>query len=151
MIPGIPKYQFLIFTMSKLHKAVREGQVQVVEWLIKSGDNIEERDNFEMTALHVAAQFGQLEVMKCLIEKGAEKDVKNQEGNTPLHEAVENGHHEVVKYLIEKGANTDVLNENNKRPLYAANNFPKVLKLSKRLFLHYKKMSSFEFYLPPSS
>ena len=65
-----------------LHKAIREGQLQVVEYLMKSGAQIEEKDNFQMTPLHCAAQFGHIEVVKGLLEKGAQMEVKNKEGNT---------------------------------------------------------------------
>ena len=102
--------------MFKLHKAARQGQLQVVNWLIGEGEQqIEECDKFQMTPLHYAAQFGHIEVTKCLIEKGAHVEVKNEEGNTPLHEAVDGGHFEVVKYLIEKGAQMDSKNKKKRK------------------------------------
>ena len=98
--------------MFLLHKAARDGQLQIVEYLLESGIKIEEKDKYQMTALHCAAQFGQLEIAKHLIEKGAQIEAKNMEGNTPLLEAVESGQLEMVKFLIEQGANLDAINEN---------------------------------------
>ena len=92
--------------MFQLHKAARQGQLQVVNWLIEEEEKkIEECDKFQMTPLHYAAEFGHIKVTKFLIEKGANIEVKNEDGNTPLHEAVDGGHFEVVKYLIEKELN----------------------------------------------
>ena len=123
------KGRFKFSNLFKLHKAAREGKVQVVEWLIESGDQIEERDQYEMTALHFSALFGHLEVTKFLVEKGAQMDVKNKEGNTPLHEAIDSRHTEVVKYLLEKSASIDVRNENDETPICLAHDCPEVLNI----------------------
>ena len=50
-----------------LHKAIRDGQIQFVEYLMKSGSQIEEKDNFQMTPLHCASQFGRIEIVKSLV------------------------------------------------------------------------------------
>ena len=115
--------------MFKLHKAARQGQLQVVNWLIEEEEKkIEECDKFQMTPLHYAAEFGHIKVTKFLIEKGANIEVENEDGNTPLHEAVDGGHFEVVKYLIEKGAQLDAKNKTNDTPRDMAYDRPGFLK-----------------------
>ena len=111
-----------------LHKAIRDGQIQFVEYLMKSGSQIEEKDNFQMTPLHCAAQFGHIEIVKVLLEKGAQMEAKNKEGNTPLHEAADNCHLEVVKFLIEWGAQIEPKNESGQTPLTLAINHIEIAK-----------------------
>ena len=114
--------------MFQLHKAARQGQLQVVNWLIEEEEQkIEECDKFQMTPLHYAAEFGHIKVTKFLIEKGANIEVKNEDGNTPLHEAVDGSHFEVVKFLIEKGAQLDAKNNANDTPRTLAGNHPGLL------------------------
>ena len=41
-----------------LHKAIRDGQIQFVEYLMKSGSQIEEKDNYQKKAGKIGTKRG---------------------------------------------------------------------------------------------
>ena len=62
-----------------------KGHVQVIEFLLARGADIETKDKFHGTALSRAAQNGQLAAVEYLLARGADPNVKDDEGgNTPL-------------------------------------------------------------------
>ena len=82
------------------------GQVEVVEFLINQGANLDlTAGNSMMVApLHQAVAAGHEAVVRLLVEAGADLDVRGQQGWTPLHAAARNGNTEMVRLLIGKGA-----------------------------------------------
>ena len=91
------------------------GELEVVQYLINKGADINAKNDNGGTALMVASMEGHLAVVKALVEgkngllsmfsKGADINAKdNNNGVTALMEASMYGHLEVVKYLINKGA-----------------------------------------------
>ena len=108
------------FQQTALHKAVWDGHIQVVKFLVRNGAEIDAKNQNDATPLYIAAQEGQLDVVKFLIEKGANVDEKQKDGFTPLHVAAEKRRLEVVKYLTENGANINAKTNDNKTPLYIA-------------------------------
>lgn len=57
--------------------------IDMVDILIKSGADIEDRDNDGNTPLCLAAINGDLKLVRFLLNSGANKDVKNHSGKTP--------------------------------------------------------------------
>ena len=57
--------------------------IDMVDILIKSGADIEDRDNDGNTPLCLAAINGDLKLVRFLLNAGANKDVKNHSGKTP--------------------------------------------------------------------
>jgi len=80
------------------------GKLEVVEYLIGVGVDINAKDDNGITALIQASHKGYLEVVKCLIEAGADVNAKNNNGNPALMYATNYVHLEVVKYLKSVGA-----------------------------------------------
>eukprot|EP00057_Strongylocentrotus_purpuratus_P028780 XP_011683254.1 PREDICTED: serine/threonine-protein phosphatase 6 regulatory ankyrin repeat subunit B-like [Strongylocentrotus purpuratus] len=104
-----------------LNRAVQEGHLQVIKYLISQGAELNESDNKDGTALHVAAGKGHLDVTKYLISQGAEVNTgenkaevnkSDSKGGTALHAAAGKGNLDVTKYLISQGA--DVKSGDNK-------------------------------------
>lgn len=96
--------------------ACYKGQLNQVEKLIKSGANVNQKDN-EKTPLTTACYLGHLDIVKILIENKA--DTNQADGNeTPLTAACYLGQLSVVEKLIEHGA--DVNQEDNKCSLEIA-------------------------------
>ena len=95
-----------------LHKAIRDGSLKAVNYLVEHGADIEHRDFFGIehrdffgnTPLCTAAESRSLEMVIYLIGHGANV---NSEG-TPLHCAVKYGSLEIVKYLVEHGADIEL-------------------------------------------
>ncbi|PFK28309.1 hypothetical protein COI93_24165 [Bacillus cereus] len=91
-----------------LHVAAKKGHLEVVEYLINKGIDIEARGGtFDASALNLAAGEGHLEIVKYLIEAGAELDVSLAKRN-PLFGAIYGGHKEVAEFLVEKGIDISI-------------------------------------------
>ncbi|MFJ5770999.1 ankyrin repeat domain-containing protein [Psychrobacillus sp. NPDC093180] len=85
-----------------LHVATKNGHLEIVQYLIQRGIDIDARGGtFDASALNLAAGSGYIEIVKYLIERGAELDVSLAKRN-PLFGAIYNGHKEVVELLVEK-------------------------------------------------
>ena len=76
--------------------------LELMDWLIAQGADINARDEYERTPLHYHAQVNNLEKVALLLERGADIEAQDKYKNTPLHFAEYNA--EVAQLLIEKGA-----------------------------------------------
>ena len=70
------------------------GHLQIIEYLVSKGADVEIADNCSITW---AATNGHLEVVKYLVSKGANARIYNDE---PAFWASNNNHLEVIKYLV---------------------------------------------------
>ena len=84
-----------------LHKAAKEGQVEVVKVLIQAGAQLKVKNKKGCTPLHKAAKEGQVEVVKVLIQAGAQLKVKNKQGHTPKDCAAAANQVDVLNLLTE--------------------------------------------------
>lgn len=82
---------------SLLHIASQEGNVHIVEFLIKQHANVLKTTGCNNTAIQLAANNGHLEVLKTLKKAGGVLD------EVSLHHAAEGGHKSVVDYLLKEG------------------------------------------------
>ena len=105
-----------------LHYAADEGNLKIVEILIKSNCNLNMRSNIKRTALHISCLHGYFDISKLLIENGALINVQDNERNTPIHLCVVANHIELLKYLLERCPQADVKNIYNKTPSDLSNN-----------------------------
>jgi ankyrin repeat protein len=88
-----------------LHKAVRSGKEDIVEYLVSRRDaNVNAIDSYRMTPLHYAVGLGNVEMVRCLVDHGANVNATNSNGTTPLHLAAKSGNEDTVRYLISQGA-----------------------------------------------
>ena len=76
--------------------------LELMDWLIAQGADINVKDEYERTPLHYHAQVNNVERVALLLEKGADIEAQDKYKNTPLHFAEYNA--EVAQLLIEKGA-----------------------------------------------
>ena len=102
----------------ELHKAVIDGNLELVKTLISKGYDINEKDEHSFTPLHYATQeFSTkkecLEISKKLLCSGADIEARDNYGNTPLSKAVYlfRGDPSLINFLLEKGA--DKFNKND--------------------------------------
>lgn len=102
--------------------AISRGYMELAEYLIDKGADINRQDSIGRTFLHKAAEDGNLAAVKFLVEKGARLDVLDEWNHTPLHVAanikVNKGHIEVVDYLVKNGA--DINLTHNYTPIHLA-------------------------------
>ena len=107
------------YQSTPLHKATEH--LDIVEFLIQKGADVNAKDENGSTPLIYAAGDGQIKVVKYLIEHGAQMKYTDQHGNTPLHSAAEMNENLVLEYLIEKhGAQVNMKNEFGETPLHLA-------------------------------
>jgi len=65
-----------------LHYAAMNDWLDIVEYLVEHGANINQPDNYGYTALHDAAGAGNFEVVQYLVDKGADTEGKTIGGMT---------------------------------------------------------------------
>lgn len=94
-----------------LHAAAERGHADVVATLLKSGVNVDDRNENLETALHVAAHGGSEKVWKLLLDNGADVEARSQEVLTPLHSAATMYEGVVVDLLLKSGANPEALTD----------------------------------------
>ncbi|XP_063925909.1 uncharacterized protein LOC135139554 [Zophobas morio] len=106
------------------------GHKQIVDYLVKSGAEINRSDKEGFTPLYLAAQNGHEEIVKYLVKFGAEIDRCANSGRTPLYAACQNGHQKIVEYLVESGVEINRPDNEGFTPLYLAsqNGYEEVVK-----------------------
>jgi len=72
-----------------LHIAVQEKQVELVDFLITAGCDVNAVDDSGETPLHVAAVFPSKKIAELLVRSGANPDIIDNAGATPLSIASE--------------------------------------------------------------
>jgi len=93
---------------SWLHIAAKKGQIEIVEYLVHKGIDVNIKgDIFDASPLRVAAGEGHIEIVKYLLQSGAELDVSLAKRN-PLFAAIYGGHKEVVEHLVNQGIDISV-------------------------------------------
>ena len=94
--------------MSKLMKAVKQGNAATVRQLIGEGVDVNETDSSGDVPLIMAAYLGHAEVVKLLLDAGADVTAVDPGMKaTALHAAAYAGRTEAAKLLIEGGVEID--------------------------------------------
>lgn len=87
-----------------LHYAVFHGNLEITEYLIEKGADVNARNRNSDTPLHLAAMNGNVDIAKILLKHNADVNAKNNEGKTALDYATNNNHQELVELLLAHGA-----------------------------------------------
>ena len=91
--------------------------LELMDWLIAQGADINVRDEYDRTPLHYHAQVNDVERVTLLLEKGADIEAIAEYDETPLHAA---GYFpEVTALLIAKGANVKAKDDMKHNPMEA--------------------------------
>ncbi len=88
--------------------ASMKGEVVKVAALLKSGADINAKDQRGWTALLWAVSRGQMNLVKLLLDKGADVNARDERCWTPLMEAANRGNLEMAKLLLDKGADANL-------------------------------------------
>ncbi|XP_047050536.1 ankyrin repeat, PH and SEC7 domain containing protein secG-like [Lolium rigidum] len=99
--------------------AAREGNVQVMRYLLDRGGDPAMPDERGSTPLHRAAVHGHCEAVRLLLSTGVPVDPVDHRG-APLHLAASNDHVEVVKVLLEHDADLNKVANHILSPLLVA-------------------------------
>ena len=107
--------------VATLHRAVRTGDANQVQALLREGKNVNELDGDGWTPLHHAAFIGHQAIAALLIRHGAKINARDQDEWTPLHTAAFNGHLPVTTLLLDHGADIGSEEADGDTPLVVAN------------------------------
>ena len=105
---------------SPLIMSAYDGNIPLVNVLLKNGANVNQTSNDGNSSLHVAVLHDQKEVVALLLSNGANINQADNDGASPLHYAAENGHDALVANLIEKGADVNQVDVDGDRPIDVA-------------------------------
>jgi ankyrin repeat protein len=109
--------------------AIKSGNEEVVEFLIRNGANVRREHAWKRSPLHIAATDASPRIIELLLKAGATADINKADelGLTPLHAVFQtsNGDHaEKVKILLKNGANINAAADDGRTPLmYAVSSF----------------------------
>ena len=89
--------------------------LELMDWLITQGADINVKDEYDRTPLHYHAQVNNVERVALLLERGADIEAQDKYKNTPLHFAEYNA--EIAQLLIEKGADIKAKDDRGYNPM----------------------------------
>jgi len=97
------------------------GHTMIIDYLVNSGANVNERNLSGLTPLSKAVEVGVCEAVKSLLAHDANPNIADNAGNTPLIKASRMGRTDIVQVLIEKGrAQIDARNNEKNTALHEA-------------------------------
>jgi len=103
-----------------LNTSAKEGDLKMLDYLVKEKNASVNVENGKDSALHLAAEGGNVLAGRKLLEHGAKIDHQGKEGNTPLHEASIQGKSEFTSLLLAAGADVTVKNKKGETALDVA-------------------------------
>jgi ankyrin repeat protein len=90
--------------LSPLHIAAigikGKAHLELCEFLIARGADVNIRDKYGKTALHWSSQFGYQSIVELLVECGANVNTLDNAGKSPLFDAIHYGRLQIVKFLL---------------------------------------------------
>ena len=112
-----------VLDFTPLHLASGTGHIEMVEFLLNHGADIELENFIGDTPLLLAARYaryGKYETIKTLLEHGAKVNHKDENGRSALHDAAMYSGKEVINLLISYGADVNARDEHQSTPLHQA-------------------------------
>jgi ankyrin repeat protein len=104
---------------SILHAAIESGKVEVIDFLVQKGAQIDLFDEEGHTPLHIACWYGKTDAVACLVGHKATINVQcKPHGMSPLHYAVCGESPSVVSILCENEADVNILDLRKRAPLH---------------------------------
>ncbi len=105
-------------SMTALHWASGNGNVEMVKILIDNGANVNAQEKSGYTPLHFAAGKGFNDVISVLVKSGADINKPAADNSTPLHFSAECDQTGSVNLLVKLSANVNAQESSGKRVLH---------------------------------
>ena len=92
-----------------LDEAMDIGNVDLAQWLISHGADVNTLSLQGGSPLHKAVRLQKLDAVEFLLKNGADVNSRDAHNSTLLHEAVESGNIDTMKILLSHGAGVNAL------------------------------------------
>ncbi len=105
---------------SAVAEAVRQGDHQAVQALLRQEQDVNAWDKLGTPALHWAVRVNDQRMVSLLLDAGADVNGANRYGQVPIHVAVQNRHAAMARQLLEAGADAAAVDASGELPLHLA-------------------------------
>ncbi len=102
---------------NEIDLAARSGQVGRVEEILKTGYNINSKNEKGHSILMLAAYNGHYNLVQFLISQGADINSMDYSGSSILMGVVFKGHNQIFDLLVKAGANLELQNQKKQTAL----------------------------------
>ncbi|EPS39981.1 hypothetical protein H072_6288 [Dactylellina haptotyla CBS 200.50] len=103
-----------------LHTAAGKGNLELIEFLLKNGAQINGKGRDGSTILHISTKRGDDDIVRLLLQHGAAVDAQTDRHETALHLAAHHRRTGVARLLIQHGADVHQVTYNTKTALWIA-------------------------------
>ncbi|KAK7463981.1 hypothetical protein BaRGS_00038021 [Batillaria attramentaria] len=100
-----------------LHLAAGYNNVEVAEFLLENGADVNAQDKGGLIPLHNASSYGHVDIAALLIKFNTCVNAQDRWGFTPLHEAAQKGRTQLCALLLAHGADPTMKNQEGQTPL----------------------------------
>jgi tankyrase len=100
-----------------LHLAAGYNNLEVAEFLLENGADVNAQDKGGLIPLHNASSYGHLDIAALLIRYSTVVNATDKWGFTPLHEAAQKGRTQLCALLLAHGADPTLKNQEGQTPL----------------------------------
>ena len=90
-----------------IYYAVCNGRLDMVDFLINKGVNLEVSHLDGNKPIHEACENGSLEIIKLLLNKGVDLESQNNNGWRPIHFVCRHRNYDIIKLLLSKNINLE--------------------------------------------
>ncbi|KAG8193909.1 hypothetical protein JTE90_011464 [Oedothorax gibbosus] len=99
-----------------LHLAAGYNNLEVAEFLLEHGADVNAQDKGGLIPLHNASSYGHLDIAALLIKYNTVVNATDRWGFTPLHEAAQKGRTQLCALLLAHGADPTMKNHEGQTP-----------------------------------
>ncbi|XP_067936599.1 poly [ADP-ribose] polymerase tankyrase-1-like isoform X2 [Watersipora subatra] len=99
-----------------LHLAAGYNNVEVAEFLLQSGADVNAQDKGGLIPMHNASSYGHVDIAALLIKHKTCVNAVDKWGFTPLHEAAQKGRTQLCALLLNHGADPSMKNQEGQTP-----------------------------------
>ena len=100
-----------------LHLAAGYNNLDVADFLLENGADVNAQDKGGLIPLHNASSYGHLDIAALLIRYNTVVNATDKWGFTPLHEASQKGRTQLCSLLLAHGADPSLKNQEGQTPL----------------------------------
>ncbi|KAK7571104.1 hypothetical protein V9T40_014708 [Parthenolecanium corni] len=100
-----------------LHLAAGYNNLEVAEFLLERGADVNAQDKGGLIPLHNASSYGHLDIAALLIKYKTNVNATDKWGFTPLHEAAQKGRTQLSALLLAHGADPFLKNQEGQTPV----------------------------------